>query len=81
MPNSIYDPEADRLLSAVLSEALDVVRRSAPTPLSEARMSDARQRINRNLREAYDNGERGPSALKRVGLRDVLVFARSMGMA
>jgi hypothetical protein len=72
MTFSAYDPDAVRLLSAVLSDALDIVRRSAARPLTEAETSDFTKRITDNLLKRFNLGERAPSALRGAALREIL---------
>ncbi len=68
MPFSAYDPEAVRLLSASLRDALEMVGKCSPGALSETETANLSQGIAANLMRAFDHGERDPSALTRAGL-------------
>ena len=68
MPFSAYDPEAVRLLSAAVSEALDFVQRAAAKPFTENETTNISKQIAANLMRVFDLGERDPSALKRAAL-------------
>lgn len=70
MTFSAYDSDAVRLLSATLSDAMEIVRMSFSTPLSETETSIFRKRIAANLMKTHDAGERDPRALKIAGLRN-----------
>lgn len=72
MPFSVYEPDAVRLLSAALSDALEDVRESAGGPLTEIETTDFTKRLADNLMRAFDFGERDPAALKRAALRGIL---------
>jgi hypothetical protein len=61
---SAYDSDALRLLSAALSDALGILRKSAGGLLTETETSDSSKRLADNLFRAFDSGERNPAALK-----------------
>jgi hypothetical protein len=65
MRHSAYDSADLCLLSAALSEALALVRKSAGGPLTETETSDFSERLASNLFRVFDSGERDPAALKR----------------
>jgi hypothetical protein len=69
---SAYDSDDLCLLSAALSEALGLVRKSAGGPLTETETSDFSERLAANLFRVFDSGERDPAALKRAALKGVL---------
>ena len=72
MPFSVYDPDDVRLLSAALSDALEVVRKSASAPLTETETAHFTKRLAVNLMRDFDSGEREPAALKEGALRGIL---------
>jgi hypothetical protein len=69
---SAYNSDDLRLLSAALSDALGIVRKSAGGPLTETETSDFSKRLADNLFKAFDSGERNPAGLKRAALQGVL---------
>jgi len=77
MPFSEYDPDTARFLSALLSEIIDAVERSARFPRTEAEMADISTQIAISLIKGYRRGERDPSTLKRSSLRHVRCFEDS----
>jgi hypothetical protein len=73
VPFSAYDPDALRVLTRALFEALAVLNKSAPRTLTGAEKAHFRNSIARNLMDAYDAGERDPAALNRAAFRGVFV--------
>ena len=71
MPFSAYDSDALRVLSAALSDTLDILRKSAGRPLTETETSDLSRKLAANLMAAFDDGKREPSALRRAALHGV----------
>ena len=73
----VYDSDDLRLLSAALSDALELVQKSAGGPLTETETSDFSERLAANLFRVFDSGERDPAALKRAALKGVLWAPRN----
>ncbi len=73
MPFSAYDSDALRVLTPALSEALEILNKSAARNLTGAKKAHFRNSVARNLMDAYDSGERDPAALSRAALRGVFV--------
>jgi hypothetical protein len=73
VPFSTYDANALRVVTPALFEALTTINRSAPRALSDAQKAYFRNRIIRNVTDAYDSGEHDPEALKRAALRGLFV--------
>ena len=73
MPFSAYDSDALRVLTPALSEALEVLNKSAARNLTSAEKAHFRNSVARNLMDAYDCGERDPKALNQLGLRGLFV--------
>jgi hypothetical protein len=73
VPFSAYDADALRVLTRALFEALATLNKSVPRPLTSSEKAHFHERIIRNLKEAYDAGQRDPEALKRIALRGVLI--------
>jgi len=68
MPISACGSSATRLISMVLSEALEEVSKSSAAPLSAPERAPIARRIARSLIQNYDGGEREPVVLKRAML-------------
>jgi hypothetical protein len=64
--------------TAAFAEAMHCVRKSAGGALIDRRALEYRDEIISNLTRAYELRERGPSALKRSGPRNVLAKARNI---
>ena len=71
MAKSAYDSDDIKLLSAEISKALEIVRKSAPRPLTDSEKADVIKRITDNLMRAFDNGERDHATLGRIALDGV----------
>ena len=71
MPFSAYDSHAIRLLSAALSDALEVVRATLGGRLTEDEASDFTKKLAENLLRVFDSGERDPAALKQAALEGI----------
>ena len=71
MPFSAYDSDAIRLLSAAFTDALEVIRKSAPNALSDGETANLSKQIANNLLTAFDRGERDASALGRAALNGI----------
>ena len=77
MPFSrVYDPDAIRLLSAVLEDAAKSFRGSV-TSLNGEIETGLTKRLAENLMNAFDRGEREPAALRRAALEGVSRAAAS----
>ena len=76
MQFSAYNFDDLCLLSAALSEALALVRKSAGGPLTETETSDFSEKLAANLFRAFDSGERDPAALKLAALQGIEVAQR-----
>jgi hypothetical protein len=73
MPFSAYGSDALRLLAPALNDALAILDKSASRDLTDAEKVQFRTSVARNLMDAYDAGERDPTALSRASLRGILV--------
>ncbi len=70
---SAYGSNALRVLTAALSEALAILDKSASRDLTGAQKAHFRNSVARNLMDAYDSGERDPTALNRAALRGLFI--------
>jgi hypothetical protein len=74
MALSAYDSDDFRALYAAFSDVIATVKSAGGGAATETSIVSAR--IARSLARAYDLGERDSSALRRAGLRGILVLSR-----
>jgi hypothetical protein len=73
MPFSAYGSDALRVLAPALNCALAILDKSASRDLTDAEKVQFRTSVARNLMDAYDAGERDPTALGRAAPRGIFV--------